>query len=189
MNWYKKANSYVAYHGTNQNFDSFEIGQEYQDQKARTSEAGYWFTNSIEEAQEYADNSAERTVPNQIEHENKVQDYLRQIQIAERQGNWDLQEKLTNEMETMEFGAIHAEPTGQKILKVVLTINNPYVVDASERGFEMEEVISFAKNNNHDGVIFNNIIDSPKMFSSPELKSTTQYLVFDKNNVKIKNVI
>lgn len=184
-NWYKKAKQYTAYHGTNQEFNGFEIGLKYQDQKARTSEAGFWFTNSMEEAQEYADYSAKRTVPNQISHENKIQEYLGQIQRAEQQGDWDLQERLTMEMEEMEFGAIYAEPEGQKIIEVVLTINNPYVVKADEKSFDIEQAIEVAKANGHDGVIFNEIHDCPKMLSSPEIKLTTQYLVFGPSQIEV----
>jgi hypothetical protein len=188
MNWYKIANQYIGYHGTNQDFDLFQIGLKNQDQKGKSSKGGFWFTNLMAEAKQYADYSAQRSVPNQIEHEKKIQEYLKRIQIAERQRNWSLQEKLTEEMETLEYDAINAEPSGQKIIEAILTLNNPYVVDASESNFDPLQTIDIAKANGHDGVIFNNMYDSPKMLSS-DVPRTTQYLIFDSKNIKIKNII
>jgi hypothetical protein len=189
MNWFKKASTYIGYHGTNQDFDQFQIGQKYQDQKGGTSKEGFWFTDSIEEAQEYAQYSAERTVTNQIEHEKKIQEYLRRIENAERRGDWGLQEQLILEMEDMEYGAINAPPSGQKVIEAVLTLNNPYIVDASEDGFDPQTTINTARRTGYDGVIFYNMFDSPKMFSKIESKLTTQYLVFDNRNIQIRNII
>lgn len=187
--WYKKAQQYIGYHGTNQGFTTFQIGQEFQDQKSHTSAAGFWFTDSIDEAQEYADYSAERTVPNQIEHEKKIREYLHKIQMAKMRRDWDLEEKLTMEMEALESEAMYDDTAERKIIEAILTLNNPYKVDASQEGFDPRTIIDFAKKNGHDGVIFYNMFDSPKMFSKLDKTSTTQYLVFDESNIKIRRIL
>jgi len=171
----------TVYHGTNQNIKEFKLDQIGQDVKGLTSKSGFWFTNSIDEAQQYADYSAERMVPDSIEHEKKVNELLERISQAERKRDYDLVDKLTAEVEDLEFGAMQAEPSGQNIVNTFINIKNPLVVDASKKGFDQVEVINEAKKNNNDGVIFKNISDSPK----GDL-TTDQYLVFNPEQVLIK---
>ena len=52
-----KSQGEVVYHGTNQEFDQFQMSEE-QDRKGYTSGEGFWFTRSKEEAQQYAELSA-----------------------------------------------------------------------------------------------------------------------------------
>lgn len=181
MNWYKKAKQYTAYHGTNQEFDVFVLDQVGQDKKGATSKEGFWFTDSMEEGQQYADYSAKRSVPNQIDHNQKVQNLLSQIDQAEKQRNWNLYDKLTEEVESLEFGALRAEPSGQKVIKAVLEMQNPFVIDASQEGYSQQGIIDQAKREGHDGVIFKNISDSPQGGLT-----TTQYLVFNPSQIRIE---
>ena len=180
MNWYKKADQYTAFHGTNQEFDVFVLDQAGQDKKGATSKAGFWFTDSAEEGQQYADYSAKRSVPNQIEHNQKVQDMLSQIEQAEKRGNWDLSERLTNEVESLEFGALRAEPSGQRVVEAVLDMSNPLIIDASQKGYNQQKIIDKAKQEGYDGVIFKNISDSPQGGLI-----TTQYIVFSPSQIRI----
>jgi len=180
MYWYKKAQQYTAFHGTNQDFDVFILDQAGQDKKGATSKEGFWFTDSIEEGQQYADYSAKRNISNQIEHNQKVQNLLSKIDQAEKQGNWSLSEELTSEVESLEFGAMREESKGQKVIKVILNIKNPFIIDASQENYDQQSSIDQAKKEGYDGIIFKNISDSPQ----GDL-TTTQYLVFNSSQIKV----
>jgi predicted GNAT family acetyltransferase len=170
-----------AYHGTNQDFEDFEIGKEGQDVKAKTSEAGFWFTASEDEAKVYADYSAKRSVPNQVEHEKKVKELQGRIEEANNNRDFNTAEQLTEELEDLEANAIQAEPSGQRVVKADLNMKNPLIVDASTDDFDMQKSIAQAKKESKDGVVFEKISDAPNYEAG--IGPTTQYLVFDKKQI------
>ena len=183
---YPTAEDYVAskdivYHGTNQPFEVFDKGLKGQDVKAESAKEGYWFTASKNEAQDYADYSARRSVPDQVAHEAKVEKLLERIDVAKRQRNYNLQGKLTEEVEELEATAIQAEPSGQRVIEANIEMKNPLVVDASVEGFSHMDAIEKAKKGGYDSIIFENIFDSPT-----GIDTTTQYVVFDKSQIKTK---
>ena len=178
-----KGQGETLYHGTNQDFNVFSKGIKSQDIKAQMSKEGYWFTNSMDEAKQYADYSAKRSIPNQAAHETKVEELMKKIDNANKAKDYDLAEKLTLKMEDLEFGAMQASPSGQKIIEASVRLDNPMVVDAGKKGFDTMDTIREAKKAGHDGIIFNNMSDAPFDNTTP----TTQYLVFSPDQVKTRS--
>ena len=147
-------NLLVVYHGTNQDFDEFALDTRGVATKGSTSKEGYWFTSSEEEAQQYADYSAKQNLEDADGHEKKIEEYLKRIKMAERKQDWDLAEQLTSEMEELEFDAMQSEPSGQRIVKAYLNIENPYVYDAkNSAAFDQSTVIKKEKKKGYDGFI------------------------------------
>ncbi|TSA58074.1 hypothetical protein D4R42_00400, partial [bacterium] len=175
-----KGQGEATYHGTNQEFTEFKV-MEGQDKKGVTSGEGVWLTKSADEAQQYADYSASRNVPDAMEHEAKVDKLLDEIAVAEKQGNWDLSAELTQQVEKMETDAMYGEPTGQRVVEAYPIIENPKTVDGSSITGNQAEIIAEAKKEGYDSVIFKDISDSPY-----EKITTDQIVVFDANKVKTK---
>lgn len=165
-------------HGTNQNFTKFKLGLKGQDVKGATSESGFWFTDSQEEAQQYADYSAERNVANAEEHEDKIDGLLDRIEIAEDRGDFDLSEKLSEELEVLETEAIRGAGSGQLVMDVFVKMKNPLVFESSDF-FDQTTIINEAIEKGHDGVVFYNISDSPKGGLT-----TNQFIVFNPTQIK-----
>ena len=167
---------YEVYHGTNQEIDSFKHGV---DNKGLTSQYGFWFTDSIEEAHQYGKNSAQRMHKNQEIHDATVEKYLADIKNAERSRNWNLAEELTEKME--EFDG--TDDSSYYIYTVNVTLDNPLSVGGSIGG-EQETIIKSAIDKGYDSVVFNDISDSPYGMDD----TTRQIVVFDNSNIKIVNV-
>ena len=165
-----------AYHGTNQNITSqFKHGL---DHKGVTSKYGYWFTDSIDEAKQYGKQSSNRMRSNAEDHDKLIDKYLKRIELAERKGNWDLYDKLTEEMEAIEFSD---DDKSYYVYTVNLSLENPFVYEVGDEYFDQETVINHAIKKKYDSVIFKNISDSPY----GGIGRTTQYVVFDPSDIKI----
>ena len=162
------------YHGSNQDVDTFKHGV---DNKGVTSKYGFWFTDSIDEAKQYGKQSSERIRPDQEAHEKKMESYMRSIESAERSGDWELYDRLTQEMEELEFGEYD---NSYHVYTVRVSLNNPFIFDASNH-FDQETVIKSAIEKGHDGVIFKNISDSPYGLKN----RTNQVVAFNSDSIKI----
>lgn len=176
----------VVYHGTNQDFDEFDKSERGVVQKGNTSKYGFWFTDSKDEAQQYAELSGRQNVKNAEDHERKIEDYLQRIEVAQRKQDWDTAEQLTMDMEELEADAMYSDDTGERIIQAYLNIENPFVMEMKDKGFDWfvdhhEGAIEKVKEDGHDGIIFNDIYDSPQ--GLPD--ATTQYLVFDPKQIYI----
>tara|TARA_R110000868_G_C10972640_1_gene770670 strand:- start:6458 stop:10870 length:4413 start_codon:yes stop_codon:yes gene_type:complete len=176
-----KAQGETVYHGTNQQFDEFKKIKG-QDLKGATSKDGFWFTNSGDEARDYAEYSAKRNVPDRIGHEKKVNSLLKQLESAEKARNFDLVDKLTQQVEELEVNAMRSAPSGQRVVEANLYYKNPKIIKAETLTSEQGSIISKAKKEGHDAVIFENIADSP--FGG---RTTTQTVVFDPSKIKTKS--
>lgn len=169
----------TVYHGTNQEFDDFEIGRNTGAQ-GTTSKHGVWFTDSPEEATQYADISAKRNIPNQAQHDAKVRLLEKRISQAEKNRNFDDIDKFTQELEDLEIGSIQAKPSGQRVISSDIDTSQYKKVESSKKGFDQEKEILKAKNEGYAGVVFENIKDSPFGLENP----TNQYLAFDISTIK-----
>lgn len=165
-----------AYHGTNQNITGqFKHGL---DNKGVTSKYGYWFTDSVDEAKQYGKQSSNRMRTNAEDHDKLIEQYMKRIDLAERKGNWDLYDKLTEEMEAIEFGDYDKS---YYVYTVSLSLENPFVYEVGDEYFDQETVIKHAIKKKYDSVIFKNISDSPY----GGIGRTTQYVVFDPSDIKM----
>lgn len=153
----KQGRPLVVYHGTNIEFDKFDINKAGLTTEAESSLYGFYFTDSQGIAYSYANIAR----PEEIIKLKK--EYERLEKIAQRTGkssDWDAYQKVYLKYEEAE---LNYKPT-EKVYNVYLKIKNPieYVFAGKywEEGKYLE-VLMDAKNNNNDGVIFRNSIDDP----------------------------
>jgi GNAT superfamily N-acetyltransferase len=170
-----------AYHGTNEEFDKFELKRATGAQ-GLTSKYGVWFTNNKDEASQYAQLAGSRNYQNQIEYESRIGKLIKQSEKFDRQGNYDKSEQLILEAERLESEMRSIKP--KEVVKDVVLPKNLMEYDSVEvfNSTEMEDVIKKAINSGYEGVKFTNIEDSPFGLG----KGTTQSIIF--NPEKILNV-
>ena len=173
----------VVYHGTNQEINKFSKARSGENTRSESSYRGFYFTTSPEVADAYAEKAANTQVTDAPNHEKKINDYMRKIEQASRRGDHNTEERLTLEMEELEYGAIQEDPKGQNIVPVYLSIQNPFVIDADENVSDWREFdsqIGKAKKLKYDGVILRNIKDDPMN----TFMVSNHYVVFKSNQVK-----
>jgi len=179
-----------VYHGTNQSFDNFNgnrMGGSTQNSAARM---GFWFADHPTVASEYADLAAKHVIHNVEEHEKEYKRLSREIEKAERRGDWDTQERLTIELEKHEISALREEPKGMNVMPVYLHIINPKVIEVNGSFFNIKDsqgkwipvgdIIQTAKKEGHDGVIFKDVEDTP----GDSHTICDHFVVFNPNQVK-----
>lgn len=177
----------VVYHGTNQSFDSFSDERHGRNTSAASSIA-FFFTEDAREANEYAELAGRTQVADAVNVEKRSEEIQREISRAESRGDWDAAERLYLELEDLELGAINADPSGQNIMPVYLSIQNPMVLDMGDGfdGHRVRDAIAEAKAAGHDGLKLLNVYD-PVGLEGREaagLFSTTQYVVFRPEQIK-----
>lgn len=171
----------VLFHGTNQPLKILDAQHLGTSTSSVSSRLGFWLTDSPGVASEYADKAARHLVGERVAHEKKTEQLLGSLSKAEKAGNWDLVDQLTEQVERQELGAMREEPTGQNILPVYVRIENPFVIDVASKsqstGFAAD-VIEEARSRGHDGVVFKNSPDTDSQAVSDH------YVVFDGGQVK-----
>ncbi|NDV77853.1 LPD38 domain-containing protein [Dysgonomonas sp. 511] len=173
----------VVYHGTNQDFFTFSRERLGQNTSAQSS-VEFFFTENVDEAQEYADLAARTQIRNAVEVEKKSEELLKQIEQANRNGNWDLSERLTLELEELELGAIRDEEGGQRIIEVFLNIRNPQSMNMND-SFDGHVVLNSIENAieaNKDGLMLSNVYDP--VAERTDAYTTNQWVVFASTQIK-----
>jgi hypothetical protein len=171
----KKGRPLVVYHGTNIEFDKFDINKAGLTTEAESALYGFYFTDSQGIAYSYANIAR----PEEIIKLKK--EYERLEKIAQRTGkssDWDAYQKVYLKYEEAE---LNYKPT-EKVYNVYLKIENPIEYDFAGKYWEEGkylEVIMDAKNNNNDGVIFRNSIDDPIGDRVSDI-----YVAFEPNQIK-----
>ena len=164
----------VVYHGTNQTFGRFskKRGGMATGPQAGADD-GFFFTSDHTEAEDYARHAGSKVVSNVSAHE-KATERLRKAserleQIAQRTGrqeDWSAYEQAYAAWEKFETEAVQEDPTANvHVISAYLSLQNPLEVNFngsfdSEAG-NIEEVVTKARREGHDGVIMRNTIDSP----------------------------
>ncbi|WP_404667292.1 hypothetical protein [Roseateles asaccharophilus] len=183
----------LIFHGTNQPVDSFESERLGASTSSVSSKLGFWFSDSMIVAEDYANKAARHVIADVVEHEAKLERLLKESEAAERRGNWARVDELTHEIEAHDIPPTREAPTGQNIVPVYLVIRNPLIVDAAGKSHgtgEGAEYIKQALTAGHDGVIFLNTADSDSntvsnhyvVFSSSQVKSAISNSgLFDRN--------
>jgi len=171
-----------AFHGTNQPFRRFEKEHLASATMAGSAAAGFYFTTSLVEAWQYAENAARRVFANVASHRLEYDRIYRQMAAAEARKNWDLVDALTGELERHEFGAMYAKPADARVLKVILQIDQlaiEHFGGVTSVGTLMGR-LERAKQAGADGVLLKDIGDSPR----GDL-ITDQYVVFSHEQIQI----
>jgi hypothetical protein len=159
----------VLYHGTNQPIDAFDPkrGGSATGENAGATK-GFFFTDSKDVAQQYADRAGRTLVPNAAFHERESQRLQREAARHEAKGDWDAYEKAMMAWEDHEAKGVNAsDDEGKNIVHAHLSIQNPMVLDfgggrlSADR--DLDSLIDKAKAAGHDGMILKNLEDSPQM--------------------------
>lgn len=187
----------VVYHGTNQTFDSFSKERGGMSTGPQAGAAhGFFFTNDIEEAREYAEHAGRRVVANIDKFEDEstqlrlTQERLEKVaQRTGRASDWAAYEAAYEAWESYEIDSTREENdgVGLKIIAAHLTMNNPFVANFnsttnSEHGV-IEDVVAKAMAGGHDGVIMRDIWDSPVGG-----RTSTHYVVFSPEQISTVGV-
>ena len=85
----------VVFHGTNQDFSVFSEQHLGSATGNISAQGGFFFTDSPEVASDYAAYAGRRVVANAAAHEAKTRDLSAAMARAERRGDWDEYERLT----------------------------------------------------------------------------------------------
>lgn len=188
----------VVYHGTNQTFDAFSTDRLGAATASASARLAFAFSDSQSVSSLYAQHAAETVIADEAAHNERVADLQGQIDAAERRRDWSEQERLIEALEDLDIGAMRAEPAGQNVLSVYLSIQNPVRADAGggalPRGWA--DMIEQAKADGHDGMILTNVRDDPTggggevsthyfAFSPTQIKSTANRGTWDANDPRI----
>lgn len=198
----------VVYHGTNQPIEAFSGERLGAATRSESSKIGFFFTNSPRVAELYAENAGNTTVANIDEFERRQAELQKEVGRLEKKAartgkpeDWDAYEAKMLEWETLEIDATREESiTGNNILPVYVSIQNPKVIDFEGEGIQkvgpggFSALIQQAKNEGHDGLILRNLDDTPNIslssdhfvaFSPTQIKSTFNRGTFDPNDPRI----
>ncbi len=174
----------VVYHGTNQPIEKFSKARLGQNTDSASCHAGFYFTENVDEAAEYAAMSARRQVSNAIEREERAAQLLSAMDRAMDRGDFVTYERLCLELEESESEAIHGDECGANIWPAVLAVRNPFLLDM-EHTVDlrvMDREVSAARKRGHDGVKLLNVYDP--VGARPDCFSTTQWIVFDARQIR-----
>lgn len=178
----------VVFHGTNQSFDSFSDKRLGQSTQSRSSTMAFFFTDSPECAGYYAQYASKQTISEIDSFESTArklkEEADRQQQIAVKTGQWEAYEEAYQAWEDFEIdGLREPENTGACIYPVRLKMLNPLEVDFDENEslshWMVDEIISGAKENGHDGVVIKNIADNP----GEKMVKCTHFAVFSAEQI------
>lgn len=175
----------VVFHGTNQDIHTFDASRHGENTRAASSIA-FFFTEDPEEAAEYAELAGRTQIANAPNHEKKVAELQKLIAQAEKKNDWSTAERLYLEYENLDLGAINADPCGQNIVPVYLSVKNPKILDMKHRfdGHVVAEAIKTAKQQGFDGLKLLNVFDPVSLEGRPSLFSTTQWIAFAPEQIK-----
>jgi len=172
------------YHGTADDIEGFLKSKRGSGTQSNSAKKAFWFTDDAETtAKSYADHSGTT---------NKVAALLKEADVAERAGNWDLyDEKLraAEELESFFMGVPANRLQGQNIIPTKLPKEESlFVVDMKGESFEdgafggVNEALDHAKAAGYKGVKFLNLDDAVG-FSD---KSATHVAIFEPKNIRSK---
>lgn len=177
----KNGEPLVVYHGTNQNFNEFSQ-EKLGINTGTVSSRAFFFTEDQEEATEYAFLAAKKLISNEDLINEKSEKILKQIEIAERKGNWDLAEKLYLELEENELGAINeGDTTGASVYPIFLNIRNSNNYDFEER-VDLGKISELIDDKRFDGLQLFNVFDP--VGYRPNSQSTKQWVAYNPNQIK-----
>lgn len=174
-----------VYHGTNQDFKSFNLKNLGKNTNTDSSKLGIYFTESPKEAGDYANMAARHMFADEKQFEKTVKNLQSQIEKAERSRNFDLSEKLTLDLENLYSGAMQ-DDTGQQIVKTFLKKGKVFEIDATGKNLaDVTPMIEKAKAEGYDSVNLKNMFDPVSTHSGNE--ATNQWIVFNPKNIRSVN--
>lgn len=173
----------VLFHGTNQGFESFSSSRLGQNTSAASSIA-FFFSESSAEACEYAMMAGRVQLADAVNHERRIAELEAKLDQATRHCNWPAAERLYLELEELDLGSVNADPCGQNIRPVYVSIRTPLVIDmhGSFDGHAVAAAIKSAIAGGYDGLKVVNAYNP--VDARPVEFTTTQWVAFDPQQVK-----
>lgn len=173
-----------VYHGTNQELVKFTEETKGMMTGAESAREGFWFTDSPDEAGQYADLAAKKMVGDQTQFDSIESMYSKMYDDAVKRNDLDAQDNIIRNWEEHNQQLSQADQ-GQQIYKVYLRMENPRVIDMEGNPLimiDMAENIRQAREQGYDGVIFENIVDiiDYDKVGGP----TTNYVIFEPEQAK-----
>jgi hypothetical protein len=189
-------NQKILYHGTNQDFDKFVKSDLGKSTGAVSAKEGFFFTDNMSEAQNYANVADSKMVANFKKFQKQSEKYAKMVELAENQaqrtGDWDKVTKLQEEWNKFELDATRdAVVKNAKVYETVLDMKNPLTIEINGRPEpgQLTDTIKQAKKQGYDSVIFKNISDNPGVSIRPggEQFTSNHYVVFSPSQIKTKS--
>jgi len=166
----------VLYHGTGADFQEFLRVPPARSTSADSARAGVWMTDSAQEAAEYGELAAQNLKTNVLQQ---------RINQAERRGDWDEVNKLTQEWEASDAAGFDGEMVLPLVSRGSLRVVDLGGKKFSEAGNEIWQAINAAQKEGVAGVRFTNIVDP--VSSAVPTEPTTHTLIFDPSNIRSVN--
>ena len=165
----------VVYHGTSENGlkgDAFSKTMLGAVTKSKSAKAGFFFAEDRATALGYS----------KLANEKPVADLIAKSESAERDGKFELANKLMAQAEKLEKTARPKE----NVVEAFLSIQNPVELDADGQRFldvenDIHEAIAMAKRDGHDGVVIRNLVDNADWGSN---RATNHWIAFEPNQIK-----
>lgn len=172
------------YHGTADDIEEFLKSKRGSGTQANSAKKAFWFTDDAETtARSYADHSGTT---------NKVAALVKEADVAERAGNWNLYDKKLQEAEELEsffMGANENRLQGQNIIPTKLPKDEGLLtVDMKGESFEdgafggVNAALDKAKAAGYKGVKFQNLDDAVGFSNKP----ATHVAIFEPQNIRSK---
>ncbi|MFX4299835.1 hypothetical protein [Pseudosulfitobacter pseudonitzschiae] len=174
---------FILWHGTNQVFDVFDETMLGLHTYNPASKAAFFFAAHPDTAREYAKSASDKLLPNQVEHERKIEHLLHKAEQATHCGDFDGYERYILEAEELESAALQAPAWGGIILKCLIRVDSLTEVSGSDRQVisNFGDILVGAKNDGYEALVLRDIIDTP----SGEGPLDTHLAVYDVSCIEI----
>ena len=151
----------IAYHGTNQDFETFSLNPPHRSTHGASADAGVFFTTLPAIAEQYAEMAHRKLVAGDHSgHEEKILKLVEDANRAAARKDFDGYERLMTEAEDLEVAARDSEE-GRRVLEVEISAENPKTIPEAGRMdlHDMRALLNEAFASGHDAVIMRDIWD------------------------------
>jgi hypothetical protein len=179
----KKDDLMIAWHGTNQNFDRFDLDCLGLSNPNAASREAIFFSKTRAVAESYARSTARKLVTDHFAHEARVKALLEATNKATREGRHDRYENLVAHLEKIDGDVVAAPPAGARALLCALDVSRVMEIDgnADMVRWDLATVLKSAKYRGHDAVILRGMADTPEGASLAD----DHIAVFDPDRIRI----
>ena len=169
------------WHGTNQDFDSFDPEALGLNTSNEASRQAFFFSAGPRVAWDYAEYASRNLVRNQIAHDKAVAALIDQANEAESRRDFRLYERLIMQAEEMESVAMNDLTSNATLLCCQVRIDNPAEVDGAGRLLDLPALIREAMAAGHDALIIRDYCDTPSGAGGVD----DHYAIFSKDAIEI----
>lgn len=171
----------TAFHGTNQTFENFDLNGKVKSTGSKSANEAIFFTDNKIEADTYARLANKKISSNEKLLQSETKRLQKEIDLAQRSGNWQKYEDKITELEDLEEKLLRSDKEVKNIMERGIDTRNFKEVDMKDKpqfDLNLTAEIKKAKKENYDGVVFKNIKD-PASYDVSLPETTTHYAVFN----------